>query len=339
MLIRAAVFDEHGQLRVVDRPLAEPRPGWVRLAITATGICGTDLNLLYAAPGSAKGVQPGHEVAGIIDATGDGVQIAVGTPVALEPVIGCATCRFCKRGLPNLCANLRLCGFTRPGGLASHMLVPEDAVYPVSKSLTSGITALTEPMAVCVRAMTLARLTAGERVAILGAGSIGLLSIVAARAAGAAEILSIARHPHQQALARSLGADHVFPSVAALQDAVGPQHIDVVVETVGGRGDTLRESAALARSGGRIVLVGVFDRDTAFPGMLFFQKELSLHASNCYGRECHRTNFAVAVEHVERWGNALEPLITHRYALDQAAEAFVTASDKSKQSIKVQVHP
>ena len=339
MLIRAAVFDEHGQLRVVDRPLAELRPGWVRLAITATGICGTDLNLLYAAPGSAKGVQPGHEVAGIIDATGDGVQIATGTPIALEPVIGCATCRFCKRGLPNLCENLRLCGFTRPGGLASYMLVPEDAVYPVSKSLSPGITALTEPMAVCVRAMALARLRPGERVAIVGAGSIGLLSIAAARAAGAAEILSVARHPHQQAIARSLGADHVFASAAALQSAVGPQHIDVVVETVGGKGDTLREAAVLARSGGRIVLVGVFDRDTPFPGMLFFQKELSLHASNCYGRECHHSDFAVAVEHVERLRNDLEPLITHRFALDQVADAFVTASDKAQQSIKVQVHP
>jgi threonine dehydrogenase-like Zn-dependent dehydrogenase len=324
---------------VVDRPLSEPRPGWVRLAITATGICGTDLNLLYAAPGSAKGVQPGHEVAGIIDLVGDSVTLPVGTPVALEPVIGCATCRFCRRGLPNLCSNLRLCGFTRPGGLADYVLVPEDALYPVRPSLPASITALTEPMAVCVRALSHARLRPGERVAIIGAGSIGLLSILAARAAGATEIISVARHPHQQALARALGAHHLFSESAELLKAVGPQHVDVVVETVGGRGDTLRESATLARSGGRIVLVGVFDRETAFPGMLFFQKELSLHASNCYARECHRSDFTVATELVDRYRDELAPLVTHRFALDQVVEAFATAADKTRQSIKVQVHP
>ncbi|MFM7120437.1 MAG: zinc-binding dehydrogenase [Gammaproteobacteria bacterium] len=343
MSIRAAVFDESGRIHVVERALPEPKPGWARIAISAVGICGSDLNLLYAAGGSARGVQPGHEVAGVIDlmgeALGNAPLLSSGTPVALEPVVGCGHCRQCLTGRRNLCSQVRLCGFTRPGGMADYLVVPADTLYPVAAHLPPHLTALCEPMAVCVRGTRLGRIDLHERVAILGAGSIGLMSILTARAAGAGEVFITARHPHQQDLARTLGADAVFPDTAALLDAVGPQHVDVVVETVGGRADTIRESAQIARSGGRIVMLGVFDRDPALPGMAFFQKELSLFASNCYGRECHHPDFALATGLVAQHAGLLGHLVTHRFALDQVADAFAAAADKSTLSIKVQVHP
>jgi len=337
--MKAAVFNDTGEIMVVERNLPEPKPGWVRLAVTAVGICGSDLNLLYGHTGMSKGVQPGHEVAGIIDAVGDGVMLKTGTPVTLEPVIGCGQCRYCRTGLHNLCVQMRLCGFTRPGGMADFLTVPADALYAMPANLPAHIAALTEPMAVCVRGVRLARLGLGERVAILGAGSIGLLTILAARAAGAGEILITARHPHQQALAHALGADAVFESGEALFDAVGPQHVDVVIETVGGHAGTLGESVKVARSGGRIVMLGVFDHEPALPAFDFFQKELSLHASNCYGRECHQPDFGLATDLVVRHRDRLEPVVTHRFKLDQIAQAFATAADKSTHSIKVQVQP
>lgn len=337
--MKAAVFDDTGQIALVDRGMPEPKPGWVRLAITAVGICGSDLNLLYAHAGMSKGVQPGHEVAGIIDAVGDGVALTTGTAVALEPLVGCGQCRYCRTGLHNLCVQVRLCGFTRPGGMAEFLTVPADTLYSLPADVPASITALSEPMAVCVRGVRLARLDPGDRVAILGAGSIGLLTILAARAAGAREILITARHPHQQALARALGADAVFESGQALQAAVGPQHVDVVIETVGGQADTLKEAAGVARSGGRIVMLGVFDREPALPAFTFFQKELSLHASNCYGRECHHPDFGLATDLVVRHRHLLEPVVTHRFKLDQVAQAFATAADKATHSIKVQVNP
>jgi threonine dehydrogenase-like Zn-dependent dehydrogenase len=337
--MKAAVFNDIGELAVVERSLPDPKPGWVRLAITTVGICGSDLNLLYAHHGSSRGVQPGHEVAGVIDVVGDGVALKTGTAVALEPLVGCGTCRFCRTGLHNLCPDVRLCGFTRPGGMAEFLTVPADALYALPPALPSHIAALSEPMAVCVRGARLARLVPGERVAILGAGSIGLLSILAARAAGAGEVLITARHPHQQALAHALGANDVFDSAQSLLAAVGPQHVDVVIETVGGRADTLAESVRVARNGGRIVLLGVFDGEPTLPGMALFQKELTIHASNCYGRECHHPDFAVATDLVARYRDPLEPLVTHRFKLDQVARAFATAADKSTHSIKVQIEP
>jgi len=228
---------------------------------------------------------------------------------------------------------------TARGGMAEYVTVPAATLYALPVDLPPHIAALAEPSAVCVRALRLARLDLGERVAILGGGSIGLLSILCARAGGAGEVLITARYPHQQALARHLGADAVFGSASELLAAVGEQHADVVVETVGGQAETLTESVQIARSGGRVVIVGLFDGRPSLPGMDLFRKELTLTASNCYGRECHQSDFAIATAMVSEQKGLLEPLVTHRFKLDQVAQAFATAADKSTQSIKVQINP
>jgi threonine dehydrogenase-like Zn-dependent dehydrogenase len=337
--MRAAVFGDTGRIGVVDRQAPEPRPGWVRLAVTATGICGSDLNLLYAHGDASRGVQPGHEVAGVIDAVGDGVTWDTGLAVALEPLVPCGECGYCRRGVRNLCPSLKLCGFTRPGGLAELVHVPADALHPLPAALPAGVGALAEPMAVCVRGVRLAEIGLGDRVAVLGCGSIGALTVLAARAAGAAEVLATARYPHQREQALALGADAVFDDADALLAAVGEDHVDAVVETVGGHADTLSEAVRVARPGGRILMLGVFEGAPRLQAFEFFRKELSLKASNCYGRECHEGDFALAVRLVSERRDAVEPLITHRFKLDQVAEAFATAADKQARSIKVQVEP
>jgi len=323
----------------MNREPPEPRPGWVRLAVTAAGICGSDLNLLYAHGDASRGVQPGHEVAGIVDAVGDGVAIETGLAVALEPLVPCGACDYCRRGARNLCPSLKLCGFTRPGGLAELVHVPADALHPLPADLPAGVGALAEPMAVCVRGIRLVQVGLGDRVAVLGCGSIGILTILAARAAGAAEVLATARYPHQREQALALGADQVFADADALLAAVGDRHVDVVAETVGGHADTLSEAVRVVRAGGRILMLGVFEGAPRLPAFEFFRKELSLQASNCYGRECQSGDFALATRLVSERRSDVEPLITHRFKLDQVGEAFATAADKQARSIKVQVEP
>jgi threonine dehydrogenase-like Zn-dependent dehydrogenase len=185
--------------------------------------------------------------------------------------------------------------------------------------------------------MRIGAISPGHRVAILGAGSIGLLSILTARAAGASEVFITARHPHQQELARAMGADRVFPSAEALLAETGDQYADVVIETVGGSADTLTESVKVARTGGRIVMLGVFEGNPTLPGFQFFQKELTLAASNCYGREANVGDFALGTRLVSEHAAMLENLVTHTFSLDQIAQAFATAEDKSTRSIKVQI--
>ena len=337
--MRAAVFGETGQISVVEREPADPRPGWVRLAVSAVGICGSDLNLLYAHGDLSRGVQPGHEVAGTVEAVGDGVTVEPGSLVALEPLMGCGHCNHCRRGAHNLCATVKLFGFTRPGGMAERLNVPADGLYVMPADMSPSVVALTEPLAVCVRGVRLGGITLGETVAVLGAGSIGLLTILAARQAGAREVLITARYPHQRELAETLGANAVFDDADDLLRAVGDQHVDVVVETVGGRADTLSEAVKVARHGGRIVMLGVFEGRTPLPSFDFFRKELTLRASNCYGREQRHGDFALATAMIGVHRADVEPLITHRFKLDQVAEAFATAADKKTESIKVQVEP
>ncbi len=338
-MMKAAVFGDTGNIEVREAKLPEPRPGWVRLAVSSVGICGRDPNLLYAHGDASRGVQPGHEIAGVIERVGDGVMLPTGKLVAVEPLHGCGLCRYCTVGLRNLCPENRLFGFTARGGMAEYVTLPADTLYELPSGLPSHIAALTEPLAVCVRGLRLARLDVQARVAILGAGSIGLLSILCARAAGAGEVLITARHPHQQELARHLGADQVFASASSLMEAVGQDYVDVVVETVGGQADTLSEAVGVARNAGRVVILGVFEDKPGLPGEALFRKELTLIASNCYGRECHRPDFAIATDLVAEHRQLLEPLVTHRFKLDQVADAFATAADKSNQSIKVQVNP
>jgi threonine dehydrogenase-like Zn-dependent dehydrogenase len=336
--MKAAMLGDPGEIRVVERKIPEPKPGWVRLGTTASGICGSDLHLFHGSP-PARGLQPGHEVAGIVDALGDGVQLETGLKVALEPIFGCGGCGHCQTGYYNRCLEFQLFGFQAPGGLAEYLTVPANRLHPLPAELDDHVAALAEPAAVCVRGVRLGGVSMGDQVAVLGAGSIGLLTLVAARQAGAARVLVTARYPHQAELARHLGATEVFSSGAALADAVGPDAVDVVVETVGGQADTLAEAVGVARPGATIVVLGVFDGAPAFMDLDFLQKELTMVGSLCYARNAHVGDFAMAVDLVAAERDKLGALITHRFKLDQVAEAYATADDKTSGAIKVQLTP
>lgn len=337
--MKAAVYSGPGVIGIKERALPEPEPGWVRIGVTTSGICGSDLHIYHAALGDPTGMQPGHEVAGIIDAVGDGAGLATGTLVAVEPILGCGGCHQCGVGRANLCPDTRLFGLALPGGLAEYVCVPESLCHELPNNLNQSAAALAEPMAVCVRGARIGQISLGDRVAIIGAGSIGLLSIITARQAGAGEVLITARHPHQQELARALGADRVFADSKALLAEVGDQYVDVVVETVGGETETLAESVHVARTGGRISLVGVFTGNPQLPGMPFFSKELTLAASNCYSREDDQGDFALGADLAVRNAALIEPLVTHRFSLDEVVTAFATADDKSNRTIKVHIQP
>ncbi len=336
--MKAAVIAGRGRVEVVERDMPEPKPGWVRLAMGAVGICGSDLNLLQGELIDPTGLQPGHEVAGYVDAVGDGVSLASGLAVALEPLHGCGTCFHCATGHHNLCEGGRLFGVSAKGGMAEYLTVPASCLHVLPDGTDMQIAALAEPLAVAVRGVRLGRVGIGSRVIVLGAGSIGLMSVVAARAAGAEEILVTARYPQQAEFARSLGATAVFADLDALVKA-GAIGADVVIETVGGRADTLTEAVTAVRRGGVIVMLGVFEGSPRIPGLGFFYGELTLVASNCYAHDAPIGDFALATRLVARHASALSPLVTHRFSLDEVAEAYATAADKKRGAIKVHIRP
>jgi len=326
--MRAAVWNGDGGLDVEDRPVPEPRPGWLRVRVASVGICGTDLHFFRGSFPSPRGLVPGHEVVGVVDAVGDGLDVAFGTPVAVEPMLGCGECRACAEGYLNRCTRRTLFGVTTRGGMAEYMTIPQQCAWPLPESLGLDDAVLAEPLAVCVRGLRRAGLRPGDRVAVIGAGSIGLLSIAAARAGGAAEVQFTARHEMQRAQAVALGGTPLVDD-----------EFDVVVETVGGRSDALTEAMGHARPGGTVLVLGVYDGPVAFPAYDLSLEELHVVGSNCYSHVDGHSDFGAALELLDARSAELGALVTHEFPLDRVNDAFEAAADKGTGSIKVVVRP
>ena len=324
--MRAAIWSSDGTLTVEERSIPEPRPGWVRVRVAGVGICGTDLHFFRGGFPSPKGLLPGHEVGGTIDAVGEGVTgVEIGTAVAVEPLTGCGQCVECATGDDNRCSRRTLFGVTGRGGMAEFMTVPANRVYPLGEGLEAIDGALAEPVAVCVRGVRLGGIGPGQRVAILGAGTIGLISILAARAAGAADVRISARHPAQRALAASFGASllgsHGEGSGEAGSTEAGS--FDAVIETVGGTADTLSHAVHLARPGGVVVVLGVFERPVEFDAFDLCTREIRVAGSNCYGHAGARRDFDIALGVLRNNRAALRSLVTHRFGLEDVTQSII----------------
>jgi len=327
------------ELREVSRP--EPGAHEVLIKVRRCGICGSDLHF-YHGPSAPPRVCLGHEISGEVAAVGDAVRrVACSDRVAVEPLVVCRECAACRRGDYQLCPRLRIAGFNRDGGFAEHLCIGEDSLYRLPADVDFEVGALTEPLAVGVHALRLAALRGGERVLILGAGTIGLLAIAAARAAGAAEIWVAARHAHQEAAARMLGANECFAggSDEILRRRLPAEPIDLVVETVGGEADTLNEAIRCVRPGGRVAVLGVFGKQPTIDAVALMVKEIRLFGSMTYGRGSEHSDFDVALQLLAAQPERFRNLITHQVALSDIARGFEVAGDKTSGSIKVLIDP
>jgi 2-desacetyl-2-hydroxyethyl bacteriochlorophyllide A dehydrogenase len=261
----------------------------------------------------------GHEIAGVT---------ADGTPVAIEPLSPCGRCAECLEGSYHLCpeVGLSIYGLTVDGGMAEQIVVPERALVPLPDGLELRAAALVEPMAVAVHGLGLAGAASTDRVAVVGAGSIGLCAAAATVARGATVDVS-ARHDHQRIAADRLGAGVEMSG-----------HYDLVIETAGTE-DALRRAVHLARPGGRVLMLSVHWQPVASPGMPLWLKEVTvLHALTYCGRG-RRRDVDVAAEILAARASIADTLITHRFPLDAATEAFATAADRASGAIKVVLEP
>jgi len=299
-------------IAVVERD--GPPGSGVLLEMAAASICGTDLHL------ARFGALPfvlGHELAGRVD----------GVPYAIEPTLFCGHCAQCRIGATQRCVGgLALMGFFSDGGMADAVRVPESALVPLPDTLPLADACLVEPVAVAIHAVRRAELQPGQTVAVVGGGSIGL-ALTAALVAGGYQPMIDARHPHQQAAAERLGA-----RIGARPGA------DVVIEATGS--DTgMARCCELVRPAGRIVLVGVFHGMVPLPALVALQKEIVLAGSTTYGRHQGRRETEEAASLLASEPEIAATLITHRYPLAEARQAFAVAGDRSSGSIKVVIEP
>lgn len=335
--MRAASWNANRRLDFVDLPEPAPAPGEALVRVAACGICGTDLHLYRGELTPAAGSVPGHEFAGTLAAPANG--LAAGTAVAVEPVVGCGGCGPCRGGNPHRCPSLRLVGISAPGALSELVTVPEANVYALPPGVDPGAGAFAEPLAVCVRAMRLAEPSLGGRAIILGAGAIGLATLLLLRRT-ATEIAVTARYPQQRALALRFGATAMFePGSKDLRAWAKVHQPDLVVETVGGAADTLTEAIFNVRAGGTVLALGVFTGRPTIPGFRLVNDEVRLIGSVMYGRSEAGSDFGAAVSLLPSYVEEVALMQTLSFPLAQANEAFEAALDKSHGAVKVSVIP
>lgn len=326
------------ELREVERPV--PRAGEVVIKVRNCGICGSDLHFFHGGFPPPP-VCPGHEVSGQVAEVGAGVKrLQPGDRVAIEPLVVCGACWACRTGDYQLCRKLQIVGTMLDGGFAEYLRAPAAAAFPLPQSVDFEVGSLTEPLAVTVHAVRLGDVRMGDRVLVLGAGTIGLLSIVAAKAAGAAEVWITARHAQQCAAAEALGASRIFTgpdAASALSDAARAASVDAVVETVGGTADTLNDALHVVRRGGRIVVLGVFTGMPTLNALSLMAKEVRLIGSLTYGRCGPRADYDVALQLLADAPERFRGLITHRLPLADISRGFETALNKRSGSLKVTI--
>ncbi len=342
--MRAAVWTESRELEVVEKPLPDPGPGEVRVQVGSAGICGSDLHWFRGDFPPIPGLTPGHEIGGTVEAVGSGVDnVREGDVVGIEPSLRCRDCEFCDLGQYQHCAKHRLLGIALDGGLASSVLTDAYTVFAAAPPIDAELAALTEPLACGVHGFEKVGLAAGETVLVIGAGSIGLTALLAARAYDA-KVLITARHLHQREAALRLGAAEVIMDDEAgtrrLAELGADQAIDVVAEAVGGHADTIRVAVEVIRPLGRVAVLGVFAIQSAgLNPLLLLGKEVTVVGANTYSAPEGDSDYARALEIVAGFPDETRSLVTHRFALDEVSTAFATALDKGTASIKVQVQP
>lgn len=328
------------ELKEIDVPALEP--GGVLVRVSQCGVCGSDLHFFRGELPLPPGTCMGHEMSGEVAEVGPDVEdLRPGDRVCVEPLLVCGQCQQCRSGEYQLCRSRQLLGAPLQGGFARYVQVPAYCVYRLPDAVDLEAGSLIEPLAVAVHGLRLAGLSIGERVLVLGAGTIGLMATVAAREMGAASVVSSGRYGHQREAALALGAETAVEdseeALMALSGSAGDSPFDLVVEAVGGHADTLSQALSLGRFGGRVALLGLFTRPTTFNAMSVMLKETRLVGAMTYGRAGTRSDFALALDIAARRATALKGLITHRFPLERAGEAFETAVDKKTGSIKVSV--
>lgn len=334
----------HGakDLRLGDCEITGPGPGQVRVGLARGGICGSDLHYYnHGGFGTVRLREPmilGHEVSGHILETGAGVDgLSVGDLVAITPSRPCAHCEYCLRGLPNHCMNMRFYGSAMPfphiQGAFRQEIVAEASQCVLATGLSPEQAAMAEPLAVCLHAVGRAGPMLGKRVMITGCGPIGILTILAARRAGAAEITATDITDKALDYARAAGADRALNTLAdpdaLTPDMAGKGRFDVLIECSGAQPALVSGIAAL-RPRGVIVQLGL-SGDMSLPMMQITAKEIELRGSFRFHEE-----FATGVKLMQAGLIDVSALVTHRFALVDFAEAFRIASDRSA-SMKVQL--
>ena len=301
-----------GPLAVEDVPVPVPGPGYVRIAVVAAGMCGTDLHIMDGSYASAPPVTLGHEIAGVVDDVGPGVDRSwLGVRVCPEPPISCGACHWCRTGLPMHCPDRKSVGTRLDGGFAAYVVVPARNLHTLPDAVPDHAGALVEPLAcVCNGLTDPGVISPGDRVIVIGPGTIGILAAQVAVAAGArTTLVGLRRDAARLAIASGMGLDareSEDPRTrAALDVEASDRAVDAVVEC-SGTAPAVAWALSLLRPRGRLVQLGLMADESSVPLSAAILREATITGS--YGST--PASWARAIALLDTGAVRLEPLVT-----------------------------
>ena len=322
-----------GNLQIHHEPVPVAGAGEKLVRVKSVGVCGSDLHWFSEGEiGDAKLEHPlvlGHEFAGV---TEDGQRVAI------DPAIPCGHCEFCEHGNPNLCSSLIFAGHGKTdGALREWVAWSEKSLFPIPDSISDADGALLEPLGIAIHAVDLGKLKAGMTVGVFGCGPIGLLIIQMAKLSGAANIIATDKFAHRVEAAKNFGASEAFlvgndSRLNAIGAATHGRGVDVAFEAAGTQA-AVDDAFAAVTSGGKVVLAGIPDDDkTSFSASTARRKGLTIKLV----RRMKHT-YPRAIELVSKGLVDVRSIVTHRFPLEQAAEAFRVAQRREGLKIIIEV--
>lgn len=340
----AAVTQSPGVMTLDDvSDPGPPGPEDVILRPEVVGVCGSDLHLYSGDIGALSGARSffpriqGHEMSAIVERAGSNCPGGVrpGDRVAVWPLRGCGRCYPCRIGRANVCVSLELFGIHRDGGLQELLRVPVAQVFGVG-DLDAEASAFVEPMSVAVHALGRADIRAGQKVVVLGAGPIGLASVMAATSAGA-RVMAVDPVAARRDIAAKAGAESVawgegeelLAPVRRWARGNGPPR---VVDTTGDPA-ALAQATAMVCAAGRVVVVGMSAAPALLRSGIFPEKEIDVVGSSC----ATTADFRAAIRLVQEHQQSVSTLMTHRFPLARAQQAVECVAQSPAEVVKVVV--
>jgi L-iditol 2-dehydrogenase len=343
--MRALLLSQYNQLDVADLPEPEPGAGEILVRVAACGICGSDVHGYDGTSG--RRIPPivmGHEAAGIVESVGAGVKnFKAGDRITFDSTVYCGTCEFCKRGEVNLCNNRQVVGvscgdYRRAGAFAEYVVVPQQICYQLPDGLAFEEAAMLEAVAVALHAVHVSEMKGGETALVIGAGMIGLLTLQAAQALGASEVMIADIDATRLERAKTLGAKETLllsgdALVKEVLSRTGGKGVDLVLEAVG-REETIAASIASVRKGGTVTLIGNISPQVKIPLQAVVSRQIRLQGSCASSGE-----YPEAMELLAAGKIKVKPLITAVAPLGDGPQWFARLHSGEPNLMKVVLDP
>ncbi|WP_411348269.1 2,3-butanediol dehydrogenase [Paenibacillus sp. WLX2291] len=345
--MKAAVWYGEKDVRVEEREVRSVQAGQVKIKVEYAGICGSDLHAYHHGVGIQEGQEHplshqkapltlGHEFAGTIVELGENVSgINVGQRVVVEPLYHCGVCEYCLHGQYNQCVDFGFVGLNSDGGFADYVVVEAYMAHQIPDEVSFEEGALVEPTAVAMHAVRHSSLKVGQKVVVYGAGPIGLLTVLCAKAAGASQIFAVDVFDERLDLAAKLGAIPVNSAKVNATEVISQQSggIDIAFEAAGVQ-PTMDSAVSIVKKGGQVVVIAAISKPLQVDFFQLLVKEATITATLAY-----RHIFPEIISLIAAGALDVKQVITHTIKLDDIVEQGLELllSDKSHAKILVKI--